>query len=268
MKRVALISFVAATALVIAAFWLNKPIPQDRVLLAVFAHPDDEAFIGPVLARYAREGVKVYLAFATKGEKGTAEHAGIAAGDALAAERRKEAMCASEALGIEWPIFFELSDGELGAITNPLAQNVHAVADKVQELIMILKPQVVLTWGPEGGYGHSDHRLVSNAVTQVVQGHASSIKLYYAGMTLSQAKALNAIWPPELPWHTVDPSFLNVNIAFSERDRDAHHQAFICHKSQYTPEYFKTMLTAMDQGWTTHASFRAWSGPTKATDLF
>ncbi len=43
---------------------------RPRVILAVFAHPDDEAFVGPVLARYAREGVKVYLAIATKGEKG------------------------------------------------------------------------------------------------------------------------------------------------------------------------------------------------------
>ena len=47
---------------------------QQRVLLAVFAHPDDETFAGPVLARYAREGVKVYLAIATKGEKGADEH--------------------------------------------------------------------------------------------------------------------------------------------------------------------------------------------------
>jgi GlcNAc-PI de-N-acetylase len=44
---------------------------RPRVILAVFAHPDDEAFVGPVLARYARAGVKVYLAIATKGEKGT-----------------------------------------------------------------------------------------------------------------------------------------------------------------------------------------------------
>ena len=48
---------------------------QPGILLAVFAHPDDETFAGPVLARYAREGVKVYLAVATKGEKGADERA-------------------------------------------------------------------------------------------------------------------------------------------------------------------------------------------------
>ena len=42
-----------------------------RVILAVFAHPDDETTVSPVLARYAREGAKVYLAVATKGEKRT-----------------------------------------------------------------------------------------------------------------------------------------------------------------------------------------------------
>ena len=57
MKHAALILLLASVA---AA--QQKP----RVMLAVFAHPDDETVAGPVLARYAREGAKVYLAIATK----------------------------------------------------------------------------------------------------------------------------------------------------------------------------------------------------------
>ena len=170
------------------------PSPQSRVLLAVTAHPDDEVFMGPILTRYAREGVKVHLAIATKGEKGATPFANIPAGDPLADARRAEATCACKELGIEAPVFFNLNDGELGAMTRPLAKNVHAVADNVQQLIDQLHPNVILTWGPEGGYGHPDHRLVSDAVTQVVQSRHSDIRLYYAGLSPAQAKLFNSAW--------------------------------------------------------------------------
>src|SRR5881409_949842 len=83
---------------------------RPRVILAVFAHPDDETTVSPVLARYGREGAKVYLAIATKGEKGTNEHASIPAGEPLAKVRREEIACACKQLGIEPPILFELND--------------------------------------------------------------------------------------------------------------------------------------------------------------
>jgi LmbE family N-acetylglucosaminyl deacetylase len=53
-------------------------------MLAVFAHPDDETFVGPLLAHYARQGVRVHLAIVTDGEKGASPHAGIRAGPDLA----------------------------------------------------------------------------------------------------------------------------------------------------------------------------------------
>src|SRR5215831_3392562 len=115
MKRMAFLLFFLIARVTVAQ--------QQRVLLAVFAHPDDETFAGPVLARYAREGAKVYLAIATKGEKGADEHAPIPPGEALAKARRAEAECACEKLGVQPPIFFDLSDGELGAMTNPLGKN-------------------------------------------------------------------------------------------------------------------------------------------------
>ena len=67
MKRTAIVLLLVSASVTVSQ--------QQRVLLAVFAHPDDETFAGPVLARHAREGVKVYLAIATKGEKGADERA-------------------------------------------------------------------------------------------------------------------------------------------------------------------------------------------------
>ena len=249
-------------------FAQQAPTPQPRVLLAVFAHPDDEVFAGPILTRYAREGVHVYLAIATKGEKGATEFAKIPAGEPLAAARRAEATCACKELGIEPPIFFNLNDGELGAITNPLAKNIQAVADNVQKLIDQLHPQVIVTWGPDGGYGHSDHRLVSDAVTQVVQSQKSGIKLYYPGLTPAQAKPLNTVWPASLPFHTTDPAYLNVSISYTPKDFENFKRAFECHKSQYTAETFQALEKVMDEGWHGSVSFREWNSTRAATDLF
>lgn len=246
----------------------SDPAQPSRVLLAVTAHPDDEVFMGPILTRYAREGVKVYLAIATRGEKGTNDFAKIPAGDPLADARRGEATCACKELGIEPPIFFNLNDGELGAMTSPLAKNVQAVADNVQQLIDRLHPQVILTWGPEGGYGHPDHRLVSDAVTQVVQSQHPDLKLYYAGLSPAQAKALNLVWNATISFHTTHPDYLTVNVSYTPKDFDNFRRGFECHKSQYTPEAFQQLEKAMNEGWHGTVSYREWNSTRVATDLF
>ncbi len=71
------------------------------MLMAIFAHPDDEGLVGPVLVRYAREGVKVILVTATDGRLGTNDFSGLPAGDSLAAIRREELKCAASTLGVE-----------------------------------------------------------------------------------------------------------------------------------------------------------------------
>jgi LmbE family N-acetylglucosaminyl deacetylase len=248
----------------------SRPAPRrgsrPRVILAVFAHPDDEAFVGPVLARYAREGTKVYLAIATKGEKWAREP--TLRGEPLAKVRREEASCACRQLGIEPPIFFELNDGELGAITRPLGHNVQAVADQVEKLIGRFNPEVVVTWGPEGGYGHPDHRLVSDAVTQVIQSARPSVNLVYAGFAPKQVKTLNRAWPTDIPWHATDPSYLAVRVPFTKADQLVYHRAFECHKSQYTGEQFEKLEKALDSAWAGSVWFRRWLGIRESNDLF
>ena len=240
-----------------------------RTMVAVFAHPDDETFVGPVLARYAREGAKVYLAITTKGEKGTNDRARIPVGDRLAQVRREEASCACRELGIEPPIFFELNDGELGAMTNPLGKNVQSVADKLQSLIDKLNPQVIVTWGPEGGYGHPDHRLVSDAVTQVIQASKTDVKLFYAGMTPEQVKAVDTFWGSMgFYWHGSDPSYLPVRIVVTKADLTAYHRALECHKSQFSADEMQKLEKALDTAWSDGVKFRSWFGSEEATDLF
>jgi LmbE family N-acetylglucosaminyl deacetylase len=235
------------------------------VLLAVFAHPDDEGVVGPVLARYAQEGARVYLAIATKGEKGAFPHSGIPAGERLANVRREEAVCACSKLGINPPIFFDMNDGEIGAITRPPAQNVQAVANKFERLVEELKPDVIVTFGPDGGYGHPDHRLVSAAVTQVVQSMKEPISLFYVGFSTDDVKMLNEL-DPGARWHATSSRYLPVQIKVTKSDQARALHSLECHKSQFSPEDMKKVATLVEGR--SVVWFRPWFGERSADDLF
>ena len=63
------------TAATVAFFLLlapTTPAQAPRTLVAVWAHADDEGPVAPILARYAREGVQVYMIIATDGAQGAA----------------------------------------------------------------------------------------------------------------------------------------------------------------------------------------------------
>ena len=116
--------------------------PPERsapTLVAVFGHPDDESFVSPVLARYAREGVRVYLVIATDGSQGVASHAGIPAGDSLAAIRVREARCSARELGLQEPIMLGLPDAGLAALRpwpgEPLDRLAHRLEALLGELV-------------------------------------------------------------------------------------------------------------------------------------
>src|SRR5690349_11438408 len=88
---------------------------SNRPLLAVFAHPDDERVIGPLLSRLAREGRETHLVIATDGSKGVRDFAKIPAGAPLAAARTKEATCAANRLGVKKRHLLGLPDGGLAS---------------------------------------------------------------------------------------------------------------------------------------------------------
>jgi LmbE family N-acetylglucosaminyl deacetylase len=209
-----------------------------RTLLAVFAHPDDEQTISPMLARYAREGVQVHVAFATGGQKGVRDHAGIPAGEALGTARAAEARCACEKLGVLAPILVDLEDGELYT-----EENKAALLKEVARLFAELKPDVVVTWGPDGVTGHTDHRMVSSVVSQVIQeaDPDTAPRLFYAGLPAERLAALAALSESPgggmpLKVAVVRTRYLPVQVPYGEEDARAATEALACHKSQYTPQ--------------------------------
>lgn len=226
-----------------------------RTLLAVFAHPDDERIAGPLLARYAREGHRVHLVIATDGSKGVTDHAGIPAGAGLAEVRAREARCAADRLGILPPTLLGLEDGGLASFSS-----LGRLREELTRLVDTLRPDALITIGPEGGTGHPDHRLVGNVVTEVVQGLATPRPpaLYYASLPAERMRSA----PPARPAVTAIPErHLSVRVPFTPRDLRAAEAAFHCHASQYTEAQRDAVNRMLAHGFAGRVHLRPWNGP-------
>ncbi len=144
-----------------------------RTLLAVLAHPDDESFgIGGTLAYYASQGVDVYLICATRGEVGEVAPERLDGFNSIGELRESELRCAAGVLGLAGVFFLDYRDsGMPGSADNEhalalAAQPVDAVAAKVVHYIRQLRPEVVVTFDPIGGYRHPDHIAIHNATVR------------------------------------------------------------------------------------------------------
>ena len=139
----------------------NKPL----TLMAVFAHPDDESFgIGGTLARYSSDpGVRVVLLCATRGEAGEISDPSLATKERLAEVREGELRCAVEALGVDELLLLDYRDsGMAGTAENldPRSLNMadfDEVVGKIVYQVRRIRPDVIITFDPTGGYGHPDH---------------------------------------------------------------------------------------------------------------
>lgn len=248
MKNLIVRMSVAIAAGVLLNQCTSPPAKTQRqpVLLAVFAHPDDESTVSMVLAKYAAAGAQVYLATATDGRLGVAAHAGIPAGDALAAARVKELQCTSEKLGINPPIMFGLYDQmKMGDGLPVYSQQIRELRDRVTKLFDELKPDAVITWGPSGWTGHPDHRLVSSVVTEVFQTRKwdRPAQLYYPAIPTQRVPPNNPI-----PLASVDERLLTVRVPVSPQDYEKSKAGWLCHRSQYTPQQIEQLYQALIAG--------------------
>jgi LmbE family N-acetylglucosaminyl deacetylase len=231
---------------------------QRHTLVAVFAHADDELFVAPILARYAREGHDVYLVIATDGGLGTRDFAGIPAGDALVAVRAREARCAAQALGIHPPLLLGLPDAGLPA-------HLSQFRSEVVRLLSELRPDVVITFGPDGGTGHSDHRLVGSVVTEVVQRGdlAWPRSLYY---TSTPAERWAGAPASVLPIAATAERYLPVRVWYEQRDRAAAVESIACHASQFSPAERAAISAALEWVEDGRIHLRPWYGEAKERD--
>jgi LmbE family N-acetylglucosaminyl deacetylase len=162
-------------------------------LLAVLAHPDDESLgVGATLAKYASEGVETSLVTATRGQAGRyyghrpgVDHPGPAA---LGKIREQELRAAAATLGVRDVTLLDYEDQRLDAAAPREA--IAQIADHVRRL----RPHVVITFPPDGAYGHPDHVAVSQFTT--------------AALVLAADRAFDG--PTGLPPHVVSKLYYMV----------------------------------------------------------
>jgi LmbE family N-acetylglucosaminyl deacetylase len=233
-----------------------------RPIVAVFAHPDDERVIGPLLSRLAREGRETHLVIATDGAKGVLDFAKIPAGAKRAAARTKEARCAAKRLGVRQLHLLGLPDGGLASfeVLGKLRTALVAIIDS-------LRPAAIITLGPEGGTGHPDHRLVGNVVTQIVQSDArySNIDLLYASLPTERLRTAPRANPTV---NGMTEALLTVRVPFEQRDLAAGREEFACHRTQYAPAEMDSVNAYLKHAWNGTVWLRPWNGTLRDPRLF
>ena len=245
-----------------------------RTLVAVLAHPDDEGPAGPVLARYAREGVQVHLIVASNGEQGVGANPeflraqSITAGDALGKMRTEEARCSATALGANPPILLGFPDGKLGDYISDRTL-VYRLTDRIAAEIQRLHPDALITWGPDGGTGHPDHRIVSELVTQLVRAGApgATERLFYMYIPAEGMAAMNPQRgaPPML---VPAAKYLTTLVSFTPADLEAAKRSMACHRSQYAAELIERMFPMQARSWNGNVTFAPAYPAYAGKDLF
>jgi len=216
----------------------TKQAEKRNVIVAVVAHPDDEAAIAQLLVKYAKTN-KVHVIMALDGRYGMKP--GFPTGDELVKLRQTESQCASKILGTQPPIFLGFTDAfdsrELSMEgINSYFTDSRKLKQRLAEQLDQLNPDAVLTFGPDGDTGHIDHRMVSNMTTEVIlnKGWLERFPLYYLGWQQKDDEKLKKSIGHGL--NTVAPQYLNVSIAFTEEDEITAMRSLECYKSQMTAE--------------------------------
>jgi LmbE family N-acetylglucosaminyl deacetylase len=245
---------------------------------------------GAVVAKYVAEGVDVYLVCATRGERGwqgdEKDNPGFAG---LGKIRTNELMKAAKVLGLREVNFLDFMDGELDRV-NP-AEAVNKIATHIRRI----QPQVIVTFGPDGAYGHPDHIAISQLTSAAIvcaadSGYADSLnqpshrvaKLYYQEDPKSFVEMLHSwgfdltfdvdgVTRQHLGW---DEWMITTRLDVGEYWRTAR-EAVLCHASQIVS--WKHLLDAMTDDmhrltWSQSTFYRAYSsvngGRKVETDLF
>lgn len=183
-------------------------------LLFVLAHPDDESLgVGGTIAKYAREGVEVSLLCATRGERGRIGASGERPGAAVMGPlRERELRAAARVLGIQRLSFLGYQDGDLDR-ADP-----REVQIRIARQIRRLRPHVVVTFGPEGGYGHPDHIAISQFTAAALQVAASLDEGEFARHAVS--KFYYMAWP-ENKWKAYQEAFKTLSFRVDGINRQA-----------------------------------------------
>ena len=242
---------------------------SDKSLMFVFAHPDDETFgPGGTIAKYAREGVRISVVIATSGQAGRAGGA-AATPEELGRVREDEARAAGRYLGVSTIHFFGYMDGKLDEADET------EVEEKVVRLLREERPDVVVTFGPEGaGNEHRDHKRISRIATAAVAAAADPDGFpdqIQSGLAPHLVKKFYYQSGHETPWREMSRPFMPITTIIDISDLvDTKLEAFKLHRSQQEwTERLKEWIAANNNTEPYHRASSTVTGlPKIETDLF
>jgi len=195
-------------------------------LLAIFAHPDDEAFrCGGTLALLALRGVQVHILTFTRGQAGSCGQPPICTQEELGTVRTNELYCSCQALGLETPQVLDYKDGTLAEVSQEEG------ISQILAHIYTIRPQVLLTWPLHGLSGHPDHQAVSRWTLEafqqsVMSGYDELTSLYYLAFPSSLAEKLGMNRLHTIPDSEITIS-VNIESVWEEKMAAIH-----CHRTQ------------------------------------
>jgi LmbE family N-acetylglucosaminyl deacetylase len=186
-------------------------------LMCVLAHPDDESLgAGGTLAKYGSEGVETYLVTATRGERGRfGEEQERPAPGVVGAVREKELREAARELGVREVWLLDYRDKELDQ-----ADPSEAIA-KIAVHLRRVRPQVVITFAPDGAYGHPDHIAISQFTTAAVVSAADPAFRPEDGDSSHRVSKLYYMAWPEESWRAYQAAFRDLSITVDGVERRA-----------------------------------------------
>ncbi|MFT3824383.1 MAG: PIG-L family deacetylase [Chitinophagaceae bacterium] len=212
-----------------------------KVILVVFAHPDDELAIAPALAKLSAEYM-IYIVYATDGKDGT--RVNNIPPDSLGKIRMAEVTCSLQQLGAQPPIFLHVDCLDSRHGLSPFWKQTKIAKDSLKNIILRLNPNALITIGPDGDTGHPEHRVISALTTELIlrEGWVDRFPLYYFMWTKKQADIYEQLGIDQLMY--TDEQYANLQVQYTYADKEKGWQAMKCHKSQYTPkELEETILS-------------------------
>lgn len=206
-----------------------------KTILGIFAHPDDENMIGPVLAKYSRLGHNVQIIIATDGKDGT-RVTKIPAGDSLGRLRQQESICACEKLKINPPIYLHIDRLDTKFGVRPYLNGRKKAMEDLKNFILKINPDLILTFGPDGEYGHSEHIVTGAMVTEILlkEGWVDKYPLYFP-VDIKEDVTDDA----ELSY--IDKKYINLKVVFRDEDEQKMIEAAKCYETQFTRDEIKEL---------------------------
>ena len=204
-------------------------------LLGIWAHPDDEAYLSSgLMSLVRRAGGRVVVVTATRGEHGTPDPARWPP-ERLAVRRERELEDSLRIVGVREHRWLEHRDGTLGDVP------VSVGSAELLPIIEDVRPDTIVTFGPDGMTGHDDHRAISAWVTHAWRHHGRRGELWYATLTPEFQAAwgqLNdqvGLWFDDSVPPVTSRTDLAAEVRLTPRASHRKHRALRAHASQTRP---------------------------------